>query len=379
MVRIFRNGGRRRREDSSLNDEASEIQVLTTEEAERLARACRDSKDPFSDQEVPPSLLSADHIEKYVLKTGLIAPFYLGGGRKSRLKKASYEGRIGKKAYIFNENNQLELVFEPDKPLVVPANSIVFVESDLDFRLPRYIAMRFNLQIRHVHRGLLLGTGPLVDPGYWGKLCIPLHNLTNEPYEIPLEEGLIWVEFTKTTSNSKEGRITLTKGDEHAEHWEIDKFLRKAAKPFVEGKPSIAIRSSIPIVVAQATKDGTTALAASQAAERNATAAQDVLKRIGYLGAAAAAIAVFSLWATFYFGHQANLNQLRSELVELRATNAAAIERLTAGQARESELFRRLEKSEADIEILRRENMSLRRRPSAKPQDDLPPATPNAK
>lgn len=362
-----------------MNDEASEIQVLTTEEAERLARACRDSKDPFSDQEVPPSLLSADHIEKYVLKTGLIAPFYLGGGRKSRLKKASYEGRIGKKAYIFNENNQLELVFEPDKPLVVPANSIVFVESDLDFRLPRYIAMRFNLQIRHVHRGLLLGTGPLVDPGYWGKLCIPLHNLTNEPYEIPLEEGLIWVEFTKTTSNSKEGRITLTKGDEHAEHWEIDKFLRKAAKPFVEGKPSIAIRSSIPIVVAQATKDGTTALAASQAAERNATAAQDVLKRIGYLGAAAAAIAVFSLWATFYFGHQANLNQLRSELVELRATNAAAIERLTAGQARESELFRRLEKSEADIEILRRENMSLRRRPSAKPQDDLPPATPNAK
>ena len=53
--------------------------------------------------------------------------------------------------------------------LTVGANSIVFVECDLDFRLPDFIALRFNLQIRHVHRGLLLGTGPLVDPGYRGK------------------------------------------------------------------------------------------------------------------------------------------------------------------------------------------------------------------
>ena len=50
-----------------------------------------------------------------------------------------------------------------------------------------------------MHRGLLVGTGPLVDPGFRGKLLIPLHNLTLDAYEIRGDEGLIWVEFTKTS------------------------------------------------------------------------------------------------------------------------------------------------------------------------------------
>ena len=102
------------------------------------------------------------------------------------------------------------LVHEGDEELVViAANSIVFVECDLDFRLPDFLALRFNLHIRHVHRGLLLGTGPLVDPGYWGKLCIPLHNLTDEDYLIPRTEGLIWIEFTKTSLFQQKEPTTL--------------------------------------------------------------------------------------------------------------------------------------------------------------------------
>ena len=58
-------------------------------------------------------------------------------------------------------------------------------------RLPNYIAVQFNLRITHVHRGLLLGTGPLVDPGFHGKILIPLHNLTSEKYIIRADEGLI--------------------------------------------------------------------------------------------------------------------------------------------------------------------------------------------
>ena len=50
-----------------------------------------------------------------------------------------------------------------------------------------------------MHRGLLLGTGPLVDPGFHGRLLIPLHNLTSDEYTIRGDEGLIWMEFTKTS------------------------------------------------------------------------------------------------------------------------------------------------------------------------------------
>lgn len=176
-------------------------------------------KDPFENV-IAPSLLSADDIARYVDKTGMIYPFSFekrpniekakegkAVGEIHRLKMASYEGRIGNSAYVFDldKNEPRSILGTEDETLLIPANSIVFVESDLHFRLPPYIAVRFNLQIRHVHRGLLLGTGPLVDPGFWGKLCIPVHNLTDQDYEIPRDEGLIWIEFTKTTSYPKLG------------------------------------------------------------------------------------------------------------------------------------------------------------------------------
>ena len=83
--------------------------------------------------------------------------------------------------------------------MILPANSITFVQVEPHFRLPNYIAVRFNLRITHVHRGLLLGTGPLVDPGFHGRLLVPLHNLTAYEYYLDTTKALIWVEFTKTT------------------------------------------------------------------------------------------------------------------------------------------------------------------------------------
>jgi hypothetical protein len=85
----------------------------------------------------------------------------------------------------------------------LPENSIVFVQIESKIRLPDYIALRFNLRIKHVHRGLLLGTGPLVDPGFGGDLLIPLHNLTSKKYVIKIDDGIIWIEFTKTSHNKE--------------------------------------------------------------------------------------------------------------------------------------------------------------------------------
>ena len=120
--------------------------------------------------------------------------------------------------------------------------------------MPDFIALRFNLQIQHVHRGLLLGTGPLVDPGFWGKLCIPLHNLTDQDYEIPKEEGLIWLEFTKTTlptDKTDDARVPL-EGISHDEkgHWDIEKFLNKAASQYRGHK--VPIKSSLPTMFSEA-------------------------------------------------------------------------------------------------------------------------------
>ena len=214
-----------------------EREVLSREEARKRAAdfKCGDGKDPCP--AIPHALLSADHIIEYTKRTGMISPLYDG----KRMKKASYQGKIGENAYGYNESGQLVCVPVDDK-LVVKANSIVFVECDIDFRLPNFIAVRFNLHIRHVHRGLLLGTGPLVDPGYWGKLCIPLHNLTDHDYPIPKDEGLIWVEFTKTSSKLSKGRDPSGRG-----YWDIKKFIERAAGQYKEER--VPIRSSIPVAV----------------------------------------------------------------------------------------------------------------------------------
>jgi deoxycytidine triphosphate deaminase len=229
---------------------------------------------------IPHALLSSAHITRVVLATGAISPYYEGGGRKSRLKKASYEGRVGSKAYEYRslkrirafkrefdlpfvkDKYELKEIFDEtkDQGLVVPKNGIIFVETDLDFRIPDFIALRFNLQIKHVHRGLLLGTGPLVDPGFVGKLCIPIHNLTDEDYYIDKNDGLIWIEFTKTSlpaDEEDEARAPL-EGNEF--QGDIKKLIEKAALRYPKEK--IAIRSSLPGMFDQATESATKAEAA---------------------------------------------------------------------------------------------------------------------
>ncbi|MEY9326240.1 hypothetical protein [Sinorhizobium fredii] len=235
--------------------------TMSTVQAEAAAVSVKDKPDPL--KRIPPSLLAAEHIIAYVEKTGLVSPFD-ASEEAGRLKKASYEGRIGRKAFTFNDST-LEPVGFKDGVLKIAANSIVFVECDLEFRLPSYIALRFNLQIKHVHRGLLLGTGPIVDPGYWGKLCIPLHNLTNEDYFIAENEGIIWVDFTKTTlpsnaTNSK-GKDPSTKNT-----WDIQKFILKASNENGNGKLA-PIQSSIGIAVESVRKESNDAKKVSERTE----------------------------------------------------------------------------------------------------------------
>ena len=235
------------------------------------------SKDPFPD--IQPALLNSADIEDYVRETGIIYPF----SRKD-LKPASYEvclrgeclhwDKIGKKQIVSLKGKGDTFCLRP--------NSIAFVNLDTIFRLPDYIALRFNLRITNVHRGLLLGTGPLIDPGFEGRLLIPLHNLTRNEYTFEYNEGLIWVEFTKLSIYKK---------------WEVEPGGKARSGEYVSFPPSkrelsvedyIAqafrdvsqahsdIRSSIPDVVRNAEQ---LAQQADQSAKESAASAKNAAEK----------------------------------------------------------------------------------------------------
>lgn len=174
------------------------------------------SVDPFD--EVKPSLLNHEQILAYIQKTGMISPF-----RADDLQGITYDARLYGECiyweYIedvgFSNDSDIQNIHKrfkkkivyvrgdpddlqnPEREIIIKPNSIVFVTLEPTFRIPDYIVLRYNFRITNVYRGLLLGTGPIIDPGFQGKLSIPIHNLTNNEYRFKASDAIISIEFTK--------------------------------------------------------------------------------------------------------------------------------------------------------------------------------------
>lgn len=299
------------------------------------------SNDPLPD--VPPSLLSQIEIEKYCLHSGMIFPFC-----SSRLKTSSYEGRIGQRIFFFDHQGQRQELATSNLSnnfLCIKANSILFVESDITFYLPLYIGVRFNLQIIHVHRGLLLGTGPLVDPGFSGKILIPLHNLTSADHYISTQEGLIWVEFTKTTykhENDPDRRVKFPtyKKDKDSEYW-----LNKAARNSMT-KTSVPIETSIPKAITDA-----------QDSAKIAIDTKKFVSRVGWLAIAGLLFATFVFYDTYF----------RATLDKVHNVEQNILGYISAYEDRHLQIMRELEALRVDNEWLKERALGSRDREGASP------------
>ena len=281
---------------------------------------------------IKPSLLNSADIRSYVKIAGLIDPFY-----DEDLKSASYAARIEGKCRYWDDDSKkfTEIILkEPGEKLILKPNAIAFVGIEPIFRLPDYIALRFNLKITHVYRGLLLGTGPLIDPGFIGKISIPLHNLTSNEYVFSYGEQLIWIEFTKTSELPKSSNATpfsnedldifessrcqeYTQFKKEKTGKELDYYIRKA----LEHTPHKAIISSVPSAVNDAIKYADEAKKSAQLAEKTTS----TTKRWGIVSALGVIIGVASLvynsWSLQKDYFTESVNQvflLKSDIISLR-------------------------------------------------------------
>lgn len=224
--------------------------------------------DPFP--KVPPALLSSAEILDYDRATGMTGIHFAATEKphNGRLKAASLEIYIGGDYIYWKGKKKIEKnLKEGDTFLKLPANSIVFVQTKNKFFLPNFIAMRFNLRITHVHRGLLLGTGPLVDPGFQGRLLIPLHNLTSSDYYLDTSKALIWVEFTKTSANFEKSTgpaLAWSNPDRKVLAIEGYKNNNSPSEYLYKAGGGLPIASSIPTAVRGARRDAKQARQASE-------------------------------------------------------------------------------------------------------------------
>ena len=118
------------------------------------------------------AVLLGDIIDHYVRNFNVLIdskPSYDVG----KLKAGSYTMTPDENdacTFVLNDTGEVEKKeLRKDRDLngqyyVVPCNSLVYIKLKQRLRLPFYLIGRHNLKIRYVYKGLLLGTGPQVDP-----------------------------------------------------------------------------------------------------------------------------------------------------------------------------------------------------------------------
>ncbi len=283
-----------------------------------------------------PSLLSSAHIEYYVHKTGMMDSF-----DRDALKSASYEVPIRGKVIYWNEKRDrvVRTITDADETLKLEANSITFVQVEPRFRMPRYMAFRFNLRIHHVHRGLLLGTGPLVDPGFQGEILIPLHNLTATDYDLDLSKALIWIEFTKTSYGRNPPPVPIKEVEfrEGARFTAPLTYLQNANGGF-------PILSSIPDAVADAAQR-------AEEAEKSAAKSTASLEKIRTFGLLALLTAVGGV-AAIVFNSLTLSGAFRQDVENRQSESYKRLSTLEAQQTVEAASRSALEKEVAELKTM---------------------------
>ena len=205
------------------------------------------TQDPYRVEADRKGMLLSNQIHKFCTEAHLLISENYS---ETRLQPAAYTLTIGA-VYVDSKGKRGRLC-EKRPSFVMEPNSIVYVSTLELLDLPYYIAARFNLRVTWVYKGILLGTGPQVEPGFRGSLSCPLFNLTNRPLTITLGQEFATIDFERTTNfpNMNPAEIApLITDNGKLEEISVDqeKFILFKQKPFepLQKYPDYDIISSL--------------------------------------------------------------------------------------------------------------------------------------
>lgn len=353
------------------------------------------TKDPFPN--ILPSLLNSADIYKYVKETGMIFPFsYKDDGKKDDnnevkivgAKGATFPIKIGDQCIYWDNQNIRRVVDLREGSFMLQKNSIVFVELEPMFRVPDYIVLRFNLKIKHVYKGLLLGTGPVVDPGFCGKLYIPLHNLTNNDYEFHKGDELIEMEFTKLSHNtlwenshknsckknqtSKDIKEGYYFSFPHKEPRKFNEYLTNALKDSLQKSQKTRsnehveiINNSIPVEIQEQTKtlkDYDDRLKTSEKKIEKELRESSKFRKIGYFAGSVAALSMILSVSSIHISETNRHDGLIKDIVRLESEYNDLSKKIEIAEKEKIDLKKKLNLMEKESKKLKEEVKSMKKR-----------------
>ncbi len=280
--------------------------------------------DPFPS--IPPALLNHSDIKKYIYSVGILFPYY-----NDKLTGATYKIPLLGDIYYWEKNDINESIkihitldeqsIKDKKKITLKRNSITYIHISTTFRVPYYLVYRFNLTVSLAHKGLLLGTGPIIDPGFEGRIMIPIHNLTANDYTLKAGESLIRVEFTKLSPISafdQKNGISLNdykyQFPEDGKYWDEYKYFKSINN-------NCSVISSIPESMKNAENSAKEAAKKAENAEKKAKNAEESLKQMKKVAWFSVLIGLISIIAAIIYPTWTLINDTNIASIKLVENN----------------------------------------------------------
>jgi len=136
----------------------------------------------------------------------------------TKIEPASYDARVGKWAFASSSKEKLNL--SEKGVLIVEPGEFAVVESRERVELDNRTAARLGLRSEYARHGLLMLSGPQIDPGFRGILVVRLINLAPKPIALPYEAPFLTLQFfrlgspvTKPYSGPQQGQPGISARD----------------------------------------------------------------------------------------------------------------------------------------------------------------------
>lgn len=137
-------------------------------------------------------VLLSDRIRHYCLEYRLIHPF----DEKKLLKPAGYDLTVGQN-YSIRGKGRARL--KGGMSFDIGPYQVAIVETRETLNIPPFLIGRWNIRVKRAYQGLLWVGGAQVDPGFRGRLCCPIYNLSNKKVSLKFGDELATIDFVTTT------------------------------------------------------------------------------------------------------------------------------------------------------------------------------------